>query len=191
MTIRFSRDMGVLAVLPLGPIGEMAVRITAANLQAVLEIPVDIRPAAELPAEAYEPTRRQYDAARLLEDLVRICPGGYGKVLGVAAADLCIPILTYVFGEAQLGGKAAVVSGWRLRSSPSGVAVPLEHYYERLAKVALHEVAHTLSLYHCEEPGCLMNFSSTLADLDRLNLTFCERCRFSLRDNRWRLQEVP
>jgi len=35
--------------------------------------------------------------------------------------DLCIPILTYVFGEAQVGGTAAVVSLARLRQEITGL----------------------------------------------------------------------
>jgi archaemetzincin len=183
MTTRISSGVGTLAVVPLGSIGEVAVRMAAANLQAVLNVSVDILAVSELPEETYEPARRQYDASRMLDQLDRIGLQRYRKVLGIVAVDLCIPILTYVFGEAQLGGRAAVVSSFRLRSTQSGQNVPLEQYYERLAKVALHEVAHTLSLYHCEESGCLMNFSSKLDDLDRLDLRFCERCEFSLRLN--------
>lgn len=183
MTERSAGSGPILAVIPIGPIGELAVRMIAANLQAVFEVPVDLLAAAELPDHAFEETRQQYDAGRLLDHLAGICPNRYGKVLGVVAVDLCIPILTYVFGEAQLGGTAALVSGYRLRGSAAGAPVPMDQYYERLAKVALHEMAHTFTLYHCLEPGCVMNSSAKLEDLDRLDPVFCQRCEFSLQRN--------
>jgi archaemetzincin len=37
------------------------------------------------------------------------------RVLGVTAVDLYIPILTFVFGESQIGGPCGLVSAYRLR----------------------------------------------------------------------------
>ena len=36
------------------------------------------------------------------------------RLLGITSLDLYIPILTFVFGEAQVGGECAVVSAHRL-----------------------------------------------------------------------------
>ncbi len=74
---------------------------------------------------------------------VPLAPPG-GKVLGVTDQDLFIPILTYVFGEAQLEGAAAVVSTARL-------AVDVDLFgrrvlAERLAKEAVHELGHCFGL---------------------------------------------
>ena len=41
-------------------------------------------------------------------------PPDAAKALALTDADLFIPILTFVFGEARLGGRAAVVSSARL-----------------------------------------------------------------------------
>ena len=43
------------------------------------------------------------------------------RFLAVADVDLYIPILKYVFGEAQIGGPCAVVSAFRLRQEFYGL----------------------------------------------------------------------
>ena len=52
--------------------------------------------------------------------------------------------------------------------------------YERLAKVALHEVAHVLGLTHCREEGCLMRFSLGVEHIDGLAMRFCPECELRL-----------
>ncbi len=183
MSRQFVSEGSRVAVLPLGTVGEMMLRVIAANLQALLGVGVDILPGRPLPEDAFDSARQQYSAARLLQYVDGCCPARYLKVLGVTAVDLFIPILTHVFGEAQLGGRAAVVSEYRLRTGAMGCRVPMDYYYERVAKVAVHEIAHTLSLYHCDRPRCLMQFSAKVEHLDGLHLVFCERCEFVLRDS--------
>jgi archaemetzincin len=98
-------------------------------------------------------------------------------LVGVVNVDLFIPVLTYVFGEAQLGGRAAVVSLYRLREREGGGRVRLDTLYERIAKVAVHELAHTFALVHCTEPQCVMRASHGLRDLDGIPLFFCGYCK--------------
>jgi hypothetical protein len=64
-------------------------------------------------------------------------------VLGIAGVDLFIPILTYVFGEAQLAGRAAVVSTYRLDNALYGLPANHRLLLDRLAKEAIHELGHT------------------------------------------------
>ena len=59
---------------------------------------------------AYNPARGQYLSTAMLSKLLEIRNPAATKSLGITDLDLFIPILTYVFGEAQLGGTVAVVS---------------------------------------------------------------------------------
>ncbi|MCK8601165.1 hypothetical protein [Desulfoferrobacter suflitae] len=178
-----------LGIVEMGRLGEIALRVVAANLQAVLGIEVDFLGPHEVPENAYQAHRQQFDAGLILKHLSGCAFPKYPRILALTNLDLCIPILTYVFGEAEMGGRAAVVSGFRLRHNEDGTAVSIDRYYERLAKVALHEVAHTLSLYHCEESLCLMHFSSKVGQLDKLHILFCERCAFMLQTSLRNLAE--
>jgi archaemetzincin len=183
MKKRPSKALGFLGLMELGRLGEVPIRVVAANLQVVMGASVDILEPQAVPGKAFQQHRQQYDAGLILKSLATLSLPGHERILALTTVDLCSPVLTYVYGEAEVGGKMAVASSFRLRSNDDGSLVPLDRYYERLAKVALHEVAHTLSLYHCDAPRCLMRFSARVHHLDSLDIGFCERCEFMLRQN--------
>ena len=165
----------------MGRLPQTALRVIAANIQALLAAPVEMLPQMAIPEEAFQSHRNQYDAGLVLKYLARFSFPQYSRVLAVTDVDLCTPILTFVYGEAELGLSLAVVSDFRLKHREDGTVAPEGTYFERLVKVALHEIAHTFSLYHCESPKCLMQYSRGLSHLDELDILFCERCSFMLR----------
>ena len=97
--------------------------------------------------------------------------------------DLCIPILTYVFGEAQVGGTAAVVSLARLRQEHYGLAPDRPLLLERLRKECLHELGHTFGLVHCPLRECVMHLSNTVVDVDTRGGEFCTGCQTVVASN--------
>ena len=105
------------------------------------------------------------------------------KLLGVTDKDLCIPILTYVFGEAQVGGTAAVVSLARLRQEHYGLAPDRPLLLERLRKESLHELGHTFGLVHCPLRECVMYLSNTVVDVDTRGRDFCTGCQTVMASN--------
>ena len=106
-----------------------------------------------------------------------LLPGSRGRLLGVAAVDLYIPILTFVFGEAQMGGPCAVVSAHRLRQEFYGLQPDPELFRQRIIKEAVHEVGHTLNLTHCEDYRCVMASSHAVEWIDIKEGTLCAACR--------------
>ena len=106
--------------------------------------------------------------------------------IGFAEHDLFIPILTHVYGEAQLGGRAGVISLYRLREGLDPLG-PGREYEERVVKEAVHELGHTFGLKHCPDTGCIMHYCRSLRDVDRKQGEFCRYCRVMLGDA---LQEV-
>jgi|Deesub1362A_J573_1020465.scaffolds.fasta_scaffold01274_12 archaemetzincin len=160
-------------VIPLGRVDPLAVQVVAANLQAILGLPADVLPVRPAPRYALVPARGQLDAGPILKALDQE-QGGAPLKLGVTSQDLCLPILTFVYGESYVGGRAAVISLARL-DHPR-----IEVCYERAAKVAVHEMGHVLGLRHCRAQGCLMRFSRDLEQLDSLDLTFCSACRYEI-----------
>jgi len=166
-------DQAEVDIVPLGRVDETAVSIVAANLQAVMGLNTRVLPPLDKPEYAYLPGRGQFDAAKIigtLADLEDMAP----FVLGISDFDLCTPILTFVYGESQLGGRAAVVSLQRLADPDP--ETPLL----RTAKISLHEVGHLLGIGHCWQPDCLMHFSSNLESLDSLQPQFCSACEFEI-----------
>jgi len=125
----------------------------------------------------YDPARRQYNSSQLLLQLIRNAPADTVKILGVAAVDLFIPILTYVFGEAQLDGIGALVSLHRLDCRQYGLPGNDQLLRERLIKEAVHELGHTFGLLHCSSPGCALNASTYVEDIDQKSDRICHECR--------------
>lgn len=173
-------------VIPLGTVDGTAVSVTAANLQAVAGLPADVMPAQPAPANAFSPSRRQYNAWTIIDILEKDRPENRLR-LGVTGHDLFVPIFSYVIGEARIGGGAAVVSIHRLRHGAYGAIAPLSRVYARLAKVALHEIAHVLGLTHCHENDCLMRFSLDAAHIDQLATMFCPACEMAMAGARRRM----
>ncbi|MGC4117681.1 MAG: peptidase M54 [Myxococcales bacterium] len=148
------------------------------------DVALEVHPGA--PADAFDPRRNQHLSGRLLgwladEDSAGRVEGG--RVLGVTERDLFIPILTFVFGEAQLGGRAAIVSLARLRPPP---AMPrgANLLRTRLAKECAHELGHAYSLRHCDRPRCVMGRSASVNDVDGKEGLFCADCRAKMHDFR-------
>jgi archaemetzincin len=171
-----------LGLVEINRLSGLATRVVAAHIQTIFELEIDFLDPTGVPEEAFQCHRRQYDAGIILRHLASFSfPSNLLRILALTTVDLCTPILTYVYGEAELGGRIAIVSNFRLHQNENGSQASLDDYYQRLAKVALHEIAHTFSLYHCEAPGCLMRFSPKIQHLDELEICFCERCEFILR----------
>lgn len=88
----------------------------------------------------------------------------------VTDVDLYAERLNFVFGQAEMGGGIAVISLNRLRSDDSRL------FLMRALKEVLHELGHGTGLGHCDDTGCVMHFSNTLADTDRKGPGYCEAC---------------
>ena len=154
----------------------------AAGVERTFALAVEVRPPWFDPEDAYEPARGQYHSTRLLERLLTSPRRRAARVLGVTAVDLFVPVLTYVFGEAQLGGRAAVVSIHRLRPEAYGLPADDELVAARAEKEALHELGHTWGLRHCHAPDCVMHASTYAEEIDLKPAALCDRCLAAMRD---------
>jgi len=140
-------------------------------------------PAIPVPPDSFEVRRNQYYSTKILKEMLGNVPRDALKLLGVTDRDLCIPILTYVFGEAQVGGTAAVVSLARLRQEHYGLTPDPPLLQERLRKECLHELGHTFGLVHCPLRECVMSLSNTVVDVDTRGRDFCRGCQTVVASN--------
>jgi archaemetzincin len=129
---------------------------------------------------SYDAARGQYRSTAILESLLRLWPRDAEKLLAVTERDLFVPVLTFVFGQAQLGGRAAVVSLARLRQEFYGLPPSREVLVARAAKEALHEAGHLFGLVHCEDRSCAMSLSTNVRQIDSKQPALCAPCRARL-----------
>lgn len=178
--------MKPIHLIPLaGPHGEPdlgRLEHLAIALARGFQTPCRIRPMALDIEFAFDPRRDQYYSTAVLQRLERTSDPN-ARVLGVTDCDLFVPVLTFVFGEAQLDGNCAVVSTARLADEFYGLPPREELLRERLLKEAGHELGHTFGLRHCADWRCVMASSHGVELLDVKTAEFCARCRKPLSRN--------
>lgn len=170
-----------IAIAPLGDFDAQLLERLSQDIQRVFGLLAAVRPIPLSLAFAFDAGRRQYHSTPVLQRLSAAAPDDALKVLALVEVDLFIPILTYVYGEAQIGGRACMVSTCRLNAG-SGARYLSEKAAGRIVKESLHELGHTFNLRHCREPACLMHYCRSEADVDRKSDDLCRYCRVLLGD---------
>ena len=174
--------MSPIAVVALGPpddevLGAVEGAVAAAFGREV----VRLGPLPE-PEGALDSARGQWSAPEMLRALLRARPPGAERILGVTGRDLFIPVLSFVFGQAQIDGPTAVVSLARLSQAFSGFPEDRPLLLSRARKEALHELGHTFGLVHCPDPACPMSLSTGVVQVDRKGEAFCSSCAALVRE---------
>jgi archaemetzincin len=162
-------------LIPLG-VGLDLVEHLAASLARTFHTPCRIRPQTLDIGFARDENRGQHYSTAILQSLERIADPG-ARLLAVTSEDLYVPVLTFVFGEAQLEGACAIVSTARLHDEFYGLPAREDLLRERLLKEATHEIGHTFGLRHCPDWSCVMASSHAVEVLDVKSAEFCRACR--------------
>jgi archaemetzincin len=172
------RPWSEIAIAPLEPIDGDLLDAVLRALSGHVELPC--RPVASPLVPPFDAVagRPQLDADRLLLRLE--ATGGRTPLVGLVAADFGVPILSFVFGRARLGGNAAVASLARLRPEFYGEVADAELVGRRAAAEILHELGHLAGLPHCPDAACLMAFAGDVETADQRGLAFCDLCAASL-----------
>ena len=99
----------------------------------------------------------------------------YHRVLGVVDADIFASGLNYVFGEAYVSGRAALVSLWRLKPEFYREKVDIAVFISRTLKEAVHELGHNW-VSNIARSFCVMHFSNSIFDTDKKQSLLCDQC---------------
>jgi len=168
--------MRIIALVPVGRVDQGHLESLAQGLASRLHSACWISP-ADLDGEfAYNPVRGQYHSTEIIKKLLQVPHAQSWRILGVTDLDLYIPILTFVFGEAQLHNTGALVSTHRLHPEFYGMPKNSGLLQERLLKEAIHELGHTLGLRHCTDYLCVMSSSNSVERIDLKQAEFCGAC---------------
>ena len=168
--------MNVLHLLPVGTVDRRLLQNLQTAIPQRLRVACEISPFALDPEPCFHPERQQYHSSEILQRM-QVHVGRQWRLLGITSVDLYIPILKYVFGEAQMGGPCALVSSHRLRQDFFGLAPDEELLGQRLLKESIHELGHTLNLRHCDDYRCAMASSHAVEWIDLRESGLCDACR--------------
>ena len=169
--------MNLLRLLPVGKVELSLLEDLRTAIPQCLRVACEILPAALDPVPSYHAERQQYHSSEILQRMQTFVRPDDWRLLGVAEVDLYIPILKYVFGEAQMGGPCALVSFHRLRQEFYGLERDDALLSERLLKESIHELGHTLDLHHCQDYRCAMASSHAVEWIDLRETALCDSCR--------------
>lgn len=154
-----------IGIQPIGEFDPVYLKVIAGSFLGELRLSSRVLPSLVSPEYAFDKRRIQYDAGIIIDRLETMEFEGCNVVIALVDADLFIPVFSYVLGEARMGGNRALVSLYRLQTSP-----------ERAVKVAFHEFGHLMNLDHCHEKNCVMKFSKNVEQLDSTSGIFCKYC---------------
>jgi archaemetzincin len=177
-----------IIVSPVGFLDPLLIERACRAINRVFGCRTEILPLLPNLDFAFKSDRSQYHSTAILEKLAGHAPLHAAKVIAIVDVDLFIPILTHVYGEAQLGGKAAIVSLHRLKEDLPTLDIN-STCRRRLEKEAIHELGHTFGLRHCRDHACIMHYCRTLRDVDSKSDRFCRYCDILLKDEIKKLVE--
>lgn len=172
-------DLAPISLISFGNIDQELTEIASA-IGKVFSVPVKTRNGNLDLSDYFEPARRQYNGNLLLKQMEQQFAHTHTKTLCLFNVDLFIPILTYIFGQAYLGGNIGIASIYRLGNERYGMKSDKAVLAERILKEGVHEIGHLYGLIHCTDPVCVMRSSTYVEDIDQKGHTLCTSCRVKL-----------
>ena len=181
------RDVDCVYLQPLGDVSAETTQIVRDALAETYGVELRVGPHRELPEDAYYTPRKRYRAEILLDHLDGWLPDDCDRIVGITHEDISTTKEPHqdwgILGLGNMPGKSCVVSSFRVRKKLR--AVPAD---ERLARVAIHELGHTLGLDHCPNVGCLMEDARGTVETIDGETHLCSTC---LKQIGWRGDPPP
>jgi archaemetzincin len=173
-----------IRLIPLKPVVLEVLPALVDPLQSIFSAAVTIEETEKrIVPSVLDDSRGQYNSTDILRALLERPQNPRTKLIGITSVDLFVPVLTYVFGEAQLDGTAAVVSTYRLDNVMYGLAADPVLFFERVLKETVHELGHTYGLMHCRNIDCAMHASTAVEDIDVKGASLCPACHARMMAN--------
>jgi archaemetzincin len=126
--------------------------------------------------ELFSAERKQYFSTGFLNQAIKQTGDIEGKILIITELDIYVPVLTFLFGEAQLNGKHSIVSFCRLHEEFYSEKGNKELFFERALKEVYHELGHNYGLIHCHDWDCVMHSSNSVEEVDIKGHYYCSKC---------------
>lgn len=168
--------MNRIVLVPIGDVDESLLEQVRGPVEKIAKAEVVVAGRVEPPPAAFDGRRQQFAGDSILDALERVDVPEAEAVIGLLEGDAWSHGLSFIFGQADVGGREAFVALARLHESFYGNPENGDLLIERTVKEILHELGHTRGKSHCPDPRCVMHFSNTIAETDRKGPEFCEAC---------------
>jgi len=157
-------------IQPLGNVQDKHVQVVQKAIKSVYGYQFVVLPAVPHNKKLYANSGTRYDANKILEQF-----DSDKHILVITEKDIAHYKSSRfpewgIFGLGSLTNKTCVVSTHRLG--------PADQISKRLAKVAVHEVGHTLGLTHCTKTvNCVMqDAKGSIKTIDNVSIQLCNKC---------------
>lgn len=156
-------------------LGSLVTELSKKLPQGIISIDLNVDTSA-----AYSESRSQYYSTQILAEAINHTRKYNGKIILLTELDLYVPVLTFVFGEAQLNGKHSLVSVCRLHEEFYSGNTDDGLLLARTVKEVLHELGHNFGLKHCDDWNCVMHSSTSIEEVDIKGDGYCRVCAKSV-----------
>lgn len=166
-------------IVPLDNVKQTDVVLSSKELKSFYNYDVVVLNRDVTPSQYRNPSGK-YNAGKILKFLGEKYQHLDGKIVGITNVNIStkrtINNVTYndwsILGLGAINGQSCIISTKNM----------ITNHQDRLSKVTIHEVGHTLGLSHCDfDPKCLMNDAKGKASkVDSEDKVMCEQCRLKI-----------
>ena len=144
---------------------------------------IEVLPQEKILESAYDPSRKQYSAEMVLNDISKRVPLEITResALVISDVDLYSPESNFVLGTSNSSKIIGIISLTRLRNEFYNNKLDNDVFLKRVLKEAMYELGHAWGLPSCPNQKCVMCLSKDLSDIDKKRSWFCYECQNKLR----------
>ena len=175
-------EQKIIYIIPLNNVKQSDVSLAHEELKSFYKYNVVILNRDVIPTQLRNPSGK-YNANKILKFLGEKYEYLDGKLIGITNVNISTKRTLNnvvhndwsILGFGGINGQSCVVSTKNM----------VTNHNDRLSKVTIHEVGHTLGLSHCDyDPKCLMNDAKGRASkVDSEEKMMCQNCRNAINLN--------
>lgn len=166
-----------IMLLPVGQIEISHLEVVRRPLREVYNRRVEIGPPLPVPKYAYNPTREQFHSSAILKRVETARVPEWDAAVGITEADLFVPEVPFIFGEADRSTRSALLSLRRLRPEAGPPDTRRDILIRRFISEVIHQIGLIRGLAHCPNNRCVMYFAAAVNEIDKRGSTLCANCR--------------